>query len=396
MVRTGSAESLPATGVISSGRTITHAQELWHAPLSGTPSRLITGSKFLNIATGSTVLAISMASGAKVWQHDLTDRISMVPLANETAPGPLILLAPVPTESLLLVGVSRGNSGHVVALDQKTGKIVWDFDAGVSKQTGDDDTKGLILSPPIIWKDRAVFRTGLGLTAVSVANGKEIWNVPMDANSPVPFQPNAMPVSDNHAIYFNSDFGIAYAFDPRNGTKLWSYMNDGLQISNFLNTHKISFTYTWCQPLISSGRLYISDGLGNAYALNATSGALVWKTKPGYIYQFSEYRNGVYIATENGFSELDAASGKTLRSIKISGGILQNIMFKNSYAILGSTASGWQVVDLEKWKIISSDPEFNPVFGIALSGSTLLLEGAPQSSPDQGELLALNIETAIH
>jgi len=103
----------------------------------------------------------------------------------------------------------------------------------------------------------------------------------------------------NGVVYIGSDDNNVYALNATTGALLWSYETNGEVESS---------------PVVANGVVYVGSDDGNVYALNATTGALVWSyTTAGVVYSSPAVANGlVYVgwyASSGGVIALNANNG---------------------------------------------------------------------------------------
>src|SRR5207249_4792378 len=131
------------------------------------------------------------------------------------------------------------------------------------------------------------------------------------------FSPSAQPSVDEKAIYFNSDFGIAYAFDPTDGHIIWSRPTEGIKIKKVANVMNVSFSFIQCHPILLQDKLIVADGVGNVYAMRAHDGSILWQAHPGCTFQLGIVGNDLYAGTQNGFTQIDSETGKIVRQYDV-------------------------------------------------------------------------------
>ncbi|GAA4342416.1 PQQ-binding-like beta-propeller repeat protein [Flaviaesturariibacter amylovorans] len=118
------------------------------------------------------------------------------------------------------------------------------------------------------------------------------------------------PCYQNGTVYFGSSDGYMNAIDASNGALRWRFLSAG------------SLAHT--TPVVSNGVLYFggqrAGGRGALYALNASSGALVWNNLlPQAPLGNPTVSNGkVFVSYFYGMVSLDAATGASFRSYSTS------------------------------------------------------------------------------
>jgi outer membrane protein assembly factor BamB len=107
------------------------------------------------------------------------------------------------------------------------------------------------------------------------------------------------PAVVNGVVYFGSDDNNVYAVNATTGARLWRYTTGG---------------YVNSSPAVVNGVVYFGSGDNNVYALNASTGGLLWKQANGGSGAFSPaVANGVvYIGDGGSISALNAGTGALL------------------------------------------------------------------------------------
>ena len=145
---------------------------------------------------------------------------------------------------------------------------------------------------------------------------------------PVSLGIESSPVVVNGTLYFSEIFGPVHAVDANTGTPLWQYSTNeftsveiaatnsvvylvpcdlqhvvcALNASNGSPLWSFPLTFEAGAPVLANGVLYLGAQDGNVYALNATTGTLLWKYHAGYEVEFAPaVANGVvYEGSDDG------------------------------------------------------------------------------------------------
>ena len=359
----------------------------WNVAIPKIRGLPIIHNDILVVAANHGAIALNRKTGKILWSKD-----TLAPDADPNVSGNNVkrfqMFSPVVVSDILLLATSEELTGHVFGLDLHTGAVKWSY---VSAKTfATEETRGRILNRPIIWGNKAIFRTGRGLTALRTSDGTELWNRAFDPNGMVPVAVSGLPASDSHAIYFNSDFGVAYAIDPTDGHIIWSRQTAGLDIQRVANVSKISMTFTACHPLRIHDKLIVTDGVGNIYAKRATDGSSLWQTKSGLAFQLLSAGNRIYAGTENGFIEIDETSGKIVREHHVAKGVI-GFAIKGDNAYLGAVPKGWESFSLSQWKTREKFDTFH-VSTLTIHLNRLYLSGYTGQSRETGELRAYDLD----
>lgn len=159
------------------------------------------------------------------------------------------------------------NDGNLYALDEATGKLVWQVAAG-----------GEIMTQPVVYKDTILFGTGGGAFYAVTTDGKAKWSFPAgDAvfSSPV--------LDETGTVYFGTNGAKFFALNAETGQMKWSFDKASYSIES--------------KPCVAGDRVYFGAWDGNLYCLDKKNGQQIW-AKPGPYCQkkFSRY----YAPADNG------------------------------------------------------------------------------------------------
>lgn len=101
---------------------------------------------------------------------------------------------------------------------------------------------------------------------------------------------DSSPAVSNGFVYFNSYDGHFYAIDARTGRRRWTFQTagerrfEGTHLHGFLpsaETMPDVFDVYLSSPVVWNGMVIFGSGDGNVYALDAMTGAQLWKFKTG-------------------------------------------------------------------------------------------------------------------
>ena len=147
----------------------------------------------------------------------------------------------------------------------------------------------------------------------NVSELRPLWSLRSDGSD------FSAPIVDKGTVYFGSWNGYEYAVNETSGTVLWS---------TFLGTDTACGGYTpmgiSSTPAFLNGTLYLGGGDGYWYALNASSGAVEWRVLPGSeadgYYAWASalvYHGALYIGTASCFDNPLVPAG--LLEVNLSG-----------------------------------------------------------------------------
>ena len=274
-----------------------------------TPS-VIGGLLFVADQYGKLV-ATDISSGEPVWQiHDKNVNytsgagggVGMVfigtgdgcVIARDAQTGNLKWVAKVSSEILSAptafnqITVVRTGDGNIYGLDSATGKEIWNYDRTVPSLT----LRGN--APPVISGDRvfAGFDNGR-LVALDLKSGQSLWDSPLaipsgrsDLDRMVDV--DSAPIVQKNTIFVASFHGGVSAISGTDGRILW--------------TREIS---SYAGISVGGRYVYVTDEEGSIWALNAETGASVWKKdelKERYPTAPAYYNGHVVVCDSEGYA----------------------------------------------------------------------------------------------
>ncbi len=235
------------------------------AAAAGAPTAA-DGLVYVNVSGSATVYALDEATGAISWQHALSapSRISAV-----TADG---------------LYVTAATSGcHTIDLRPATGEVIWDSSEGSSfcPQTANETpivANQLVYAPDS--SGTAVFSAETGSSAGTLAD-------------PLP------AAFASSTAYFPQGANLD-AVDLSNSTVTWTFNGDGTQLTAL--------------PIVVNQYVITGTAGGNLYAVDGTSGALVWTQALGGQVQQLSAGDGLLLVLD----EPASGGGGTLTAYTVS------------------------------------------------------------------------------
>jgi outer membrane protein assembly factor BamB len=149
-----------------------------------------------------------------------------------------------------------GSDWKVYALNSMTGEVKWSFLTGQVIEGSPLVENGMVYVGSVDDK----------LYALDAETNSLKWSYETYANV------SGKPVFDNGRIYFASSDGIVYAVDAMTGALIWrfySLLHDALYASG--------------SPVLYKGIIYIGSRYGNLFAINAINGTMKWVFNDGNI-----------------------------------------------------------------------------------------------------------------
>ncbi len=149
-----------------------------------------------------------------------------------------------------------GDSGVIIAYDQKTAKKVW------KKRIFDHNFLESYKNPKIFgFGDKIFAISGTNeVTAINKGNGSILWK------NKLPSLLISKPISDGELIYIASDKNELYAINVDDGKVVWTH-------SGILKNTAI---FGAADPLVYSDKVFASYSSGEIYALNKSNGQEIW------------------------------------------------------------------------------------------------------------------------
>lgn len=285
---------------------------LWQAelPASGYSTPAILGNKLY--ITGSTgdkkarrgiLSCLDKTTGKILWSQDYgSEWGESFEMARTT-----------PTLHNGKVYVMSG-TGVLACLDAADGKILWSLDTA-EKYGRQNATWGYAESPYIY--DGKVIATPGGTTASIVAlnsdTGKEIWKTFIGKQAASYCTPTLGTLDGKQQLitFFQN---CVTGFDPKTGTKLWSY--------DYKNKHSVHPN----PPLIvGPNQLYLTSGYGygsHCLEIKNNTPKLLWENKTDNHFQGAALRDGIIYtcgSRPGGIALLNPKDGSVIDNIKEAG-----------------------------------------------------------------------------
>lgn len=175
------------------------------------------------------------------------------------------------------------------------------------------------------------------LYAFNAKNGNKIWSREQTIISPS----TSLNLSGN-LIYLSSSDHNVYALDTLNGTQKWKFTTGGSVNST---------------PVVQSGILYIGSTDKNVYAIDAKTGNKKWSFPLGDVtYSSPTIANGiVYIGcNDRNIYALNASTGEKVWTFQAEGPIVSSPTVSDDLLYFGSIDKGLYVLDAKTGKRIWS------------------------------------------
>jgi outer membrane protein assembly factor BamB len=118
--------------------------------------------------------------------------------------------------------------------------------------------------------------TGGVFNAVSLKDGSFVWT--FSAGGPM----HGEALATDDAVFFVCDNGFLFRLNRATGKEVWRYDLDDAQAPRIM-PHQIVYDYDYKspRPLLADGVIYVGAGDGGFHAVDAASGARVWRSTTG-------------------------------------------------------------------------------------------------------------------
>ncbi|MBN8541707.1 MAG: PQQ-binding-like beta-propeller repeat protein [Deltaproteobacteria bacterium] len=275
--------------------------------------------------------------------------------------------------------VIQGNAvDGLVNYDRKTGQEIWRIDLENGVEGGAE-----------LAADTLFFGAGDGLLrSVDAVSGKTNWSVPMRAEL------LSAPTLDRGILIAQTGADVLYGLEAESGKLLWTYNRQvtgnlsvrsstrpvvygdnvlaGFSDGYLVALRKRDGVVQWerklgkgnrfrdvdSTPAINGKKAYVASYDGLLVALNLDSGEVIWQSDfGGYLpvtIGTGAYADRLYFSTIDGrVLEIEEATGKELRAIKLSTGIATQPLITKKLLIFGESEGAIRVIDLDSLKTVA-------------------------------------------
>ncbi|HEX7757711.1 MAG TPA: PQQ-binding-like beta-propeller repeat protein [Niabella sp.] len=223
------------------------------------------------------------------------------------------------------------SEGKFRALDLKTGKIIWEYDS----------VKNFIKAAPLYHNGQLIFGSwGNELYTIDSKTGKAEW-VYNNGYSNRMFSPaSCTPVFANNKLFIVSPDRFMRALDANTGALLWKHKWDADWVRESLGVsgdHALVFAKTMQGYLIGVDT-------------KADTAAIVWRTDNVFNYELNpskiiERKGRVYAFSDKGvIAAFDRKTGKTIWVHKVANCLVHDLQFINDHSIVVTTMDGKVVI----------------------------------------------------
>ena len=204
--------------------------------------KLFYGTLYSPSAGRAEFLALNPQDGTVFWRQTISDYIEGSAAVSN---------------GLVFFGIGALSNAVVVALNETTGKSVWNYNTAVPTT--------ITTSPAVAYGNVYVGLDSTRFLALNHITGSLVWsfNTPNGSNA-------TTPAVYNGVVYFGTGRGIVYARNATTGVQIWSY------------TTPTGGAVTSSPALaLGSKTLFFGSNDRYMYALNMMTGAFLWRYLTG-------------------------------------------------------------------------------------------------------------------
>ena len=204
--------------------------------------KLFYGTSYSPRAGRADFLAVNPQDGTVFWRTTISDYIEGSAAVSN---------------GLVFFGIGAISNAVVVALNETTGKSVWNYNTAIPTT--------ITTAPATAYGNVYVGLDGTRVLALKQITGSLVWsfNTPSGSNA-------TSPAIYNGAVYFGTGRGIVYARNATTGVQVWSYTTPtGGAVTS--------------SPAIALGSktLFFGSNDRYLYSLNLLTGAFLWRYLTG-------------------------------------------------------------------------------------------------------------------
>ena len=328
------------------------------------------------------VLALDKKTGKVLWEqtpYQGTPKTKRHPKSSQASPTPV-------TDGKIVVAYF-GSEG-IVAYSTE-GKLLWKKDLGLQNAGWffDPDSEWGAASSPVIYKNSVIVQCDRQkdsfIAALDLKDGKELWRTAR-AEIPAWGTPTIVPGEGRTELVTNGTKAIR-GYDADTGKELWKLgPNSEITCTTPVSAHGLIFVtagYPPVQPIYaikvgSNGDLTLKDG-------KESSDAIAWSKKTGGSYLPSPiaYGGHLYLVGNNGvLSAYDAKTGNRVYQQRVGSGgsvVASPIAAAGMLYITGEEGDVYVVKAGPQYELLSKNSVGEPVLATpAMAGDMLIVRGA--------------------
>jgi outer membrane protein assembly factor BamB len=328
------------------------------------------------------VLALDKKTGKILWEqtaHEGTPKTKRHPKSSQSSPTPA-------TDGKVLIAYFGSEGLYAYSVD---GKLLWKKDLGVQNAGWffDPDSEWGAASSPVIHKNTVIVlcdrQKDSFIAAFDLKDGKELWRTAR-AEIPTWGTPSLVPSGDRVEIVTNGSKAIR-GYDASTGQELWTLSpNSEVVCTTPVSAHGLIFVtagYPPVQPIYaikigSKGDLTLPGG-------KESSDAIVWSKQRGGVYLPSPLVYGEHLYTINNNGVMTVYTAKTGERV-----YQQRVGEGGSFTASPIAAAGRLYISTEdgdvyvvkagaQYELLAKNPIGEPILATpALAGDSLIVRGA--------------------
>ncbi|MBY0428778.1 MAG: PQQ-like beta-propeller repeat protein [Alphaproteobacteria bacterium] len=227
-------------------------KQIWQrnlqAPIRSAP--IIADGKIYVISMNNTVQEMSFADGSLGWNHaGIQESASFLGAASPTI-----------TDDLVIVPYS---SGEIFGLRRINGRMAWQENLASTKRVGTLPAMADIEGQPVIYNGRIHIISHSGrFVALDVRSGKRVWEA--DAGS------IQTPWFAGDTIYLVTTENQLAALSAEDGHVRWTS-----DLPRYIDPENRAEQIAWVGPVLAGGKLWLGNSLGEFNSYNPTNGKLI-------------------------------------------------------------------------------------------------------------------------
>ncbi len=328
------------------------------------------------------VLAVDKKTGKILWEqmaHQGTPKTKRHPKSSQASPTPA-------TDGKVVVAYFGSEGLFTYSID---GKLLWKKDVGLQNAGWffDPDSEWGAASSPVIYKNTVILQCDRQkdsfIAAYDLKDGKELWRTAR-AEIPAWGTPTIVQGKDRAEVVTNGTKAIR-GYDADTGKELWTLgPNSEVTCTTPVSAHGLIFVtagYPPVQPIYaikvgSTGDLTLKDG-------KLSSDAIAWSTQRGGVYLPSPivYGDHLYTVGNNGIlTAYEAKSGQRIYQQRVGeGGAFTASPIAAAGKLYISTEDGdiFVVKAGPQYELIAKNPVGEAILATpALAGDLLIVRGA--------------------
>ncbi len=211
-------------------------------------SPVVADGKVCALGVGGILTCLDTATGKVVWRKQSTEDYQGVAYDFDSSMSPLVV------DGRCIVHIGGKGKGAIFAFDLASGELKW-------KSEGDAPAQSSPVVMTVNGQKQLVTISAKNVLGVSLADGKQLWQVPFEAQQ----GNNTTPVIDGQTvIYTGQSKGITAVKIEAQG--------DGFTATNVWAETHLGSRFT--TPILKDGKLYGYNG--HFFCIDAKTGATLW------------------------------------------------------------------------------------------------------------------------